>query len=197
MIVELMIGLLVQAAVPDDLPEEETTFSERQPVRLAPLPAARAFATFRDTCMATFPDPVALGEAVDGTGLGFVAVAEAQRGASEWSSRHGQIVLRPTVDRERDERRERREGRTPRERWDARCDLWVAIEERMEPDALIAAIGAALARGSRAEEQILGASWDLPRPEGGATLRLYYVPSIDEPRLFTLSLQRFGAGTPQ
>ncbi|WP_114952701.1 hypothetical protein [Sphingosinicella terrae] len=196
MIVEMMIAILVHSAQPADMAEEETTFSERQPVRLAPVPAARALATFREACMATFPDPVAFDRAVAASDLGFALVDEPERGAREWSSRHGQILLRQAEHRERDARRERRQGRTPRLRWDTRCDLWVAIEERMEPEALVAIIGAALAPQARPVEEILGASWDLPS-DPAAPIKLYYLPTLEDPRIFTLSLQRFAAPAPR
>ena len=191
MIVELIVALLFQSVQPADEPQENSTFSDRQPVRLAPLPAAQALNVFRDACMSTFPDPAALDRAVAATDLGFVLSAQSDRGAREWTSRHGQILLRQATGREREDRREARSGVPRRVRWDSRCDFWMAIEERMEPEALVAAIGAQLVPEVRAAEEILGASWALPSPDPDARLRLYYLPSLEDPRLFTLSLQRF------
>ena len=197
MIVEMMIALLVQSAGPADEPQQDTTFSDRQPVRLAPLPTARALAVFRDACMSSFPDPAALDRAVAASDLGFVLSAQSDRGAREWTSRHGQILLRQATGREREDRRAARDGGARRVRWDSRCDFWVAIEERMEPEALVAVIGAQLVPEARAVEEILGASWSVPSSDAGAPLRLYYLPSLEDPRIFTLSLQRFPTGQRQ
>lgn len=188
----LPLALLLQAAPPAEPQEEEdSTFSERQPVRLAPLPAARAFAAFRDICMTGFPDPATFERAAAASGLGFVRSAHSERDAPEWSSPHGLIVFRPAQTRGREPGQGRREeGRRPRLRWLARCDFWLAIDERLEPGALIAAIGAALAPDVRPTEEILGVSWTLQSPRQDASLKLVYLPSTDEdPRLFTLSLQ--------
>ncbi len=191
MIAALLSALLVAAAQPVNAPDEEnSTFSDRQPVRLAPLPAARAFAAFRDICMANFPDPAAFNSAAAASDLGFIQTAEPGRNAQEWSSPHGQIVLRLARSPDREARRDRRDGRGRRERWRERCDFWVAIEERMEPAELIAAIGSGLAPRSRATEEIIGFSWTLDSSVPGTSLRLVYIPSIDDPRIFTLSLQR-------
>ncbi len=190
MILTLTAALLALAAQPvNDPPEEDTTFSERQPVRLAPLPAARAFAAFRDICMTGFPDPAAFDRAAAASDLGFVRTRETQ----EWSSRHGQITFRQARHRARDARRDRREGRGNRERWLERCDYWVAIEERVEPGALAAAIGAELAPQSRPVEEILGVSWDLASAVPGTRVKLVFLPSDDDPRLVTLSLQRLAS----
>jgi hypothetical protein len=58
------------------------------------------------------------------------------------------------------------------------------------PEALVASIGRALAPQSRPQEEILGVSWELPPDREGTTLKLVWLPSDDDPRLFTLSLQR-------
>ncbi|HST37011.1 MAG TPA: hypothetical protein VLK25_10340 [Allosphingosinicella sp.] len=189
----LPIALALLAAQPSDPPEEDSTYSERQPVRLAPLPAARALAAFHDICMAGFPDPAAIERAAAASDLGFVRSARADREAPEWSSRHGLILFRPAQTRERERGQNRRDAggeRRPRLRWLARCDFWIAIDERLEPDTLIAAIGTQLAPGVRPVEEILGYSWQLPSSNPEATLKLIYLPSTDDdPRLFTLSLQ--------
>lgn len=186
-----LAALLVLAGQPvNDPVDEDSTFSERQPVRLSPLPAARAFAAFRDICMASFPDPAAFDRAAAASDLGFVRGEHSERRNQEWSSRHGQIVLRQARRRARESRRERREGRGIRERWLERCDFWAAIEERMEPGRLAAAIGAQLAPQSRVVEEIVGYSWDLGSSDPGTSMKLVYLPSTDDPRLFTLSVQR-------
>lgn len=190
--IALPIALLLQAAPPAEPPEDQdSTYSERQPVRLAPLPAARAFAAFRDICMTGFPDPAAFDRAAAASDLGFIRSERAERDAPEWSSRHGQITLRPAQARDPEPGRRRNdEGRRPRLRWLARCDFWMAIDERLEPAALVAAIGAQLAPNARAQEEILGVSWTLPTSRQDAVLKLIYLPSTDDdPRLFTLSLQ--------
>jgi len=191
-----LAALLLAAQQPVDEPAEDTTFSERQPVRLAPLPAARALGAFRDICMAGFPDPAAFDRAAAASDLGFVRSEQAERDSPEWSSSHGQVVLHGAERRSVESRRERRrEGRGPgargpRLRWLARCDFWMAIEERLEPEALVAAIGARLAPDARPVEEILGVSWTLESPRQDAILKLVYLPSTDDdPRLFTLSLQ--------
>jgi hypothetical protein len=191
MIAALLSALLIAAGQPADVPEDDnTTFSEHQPVRLQPVPASRAFAAFRDVCMAEFPDPAAFDRAAAASELGFVRTQDTDARTREWSSRHGQIVLRQARNPGREARRDRREGHARRERWRERCDFWVAIEERMEPAALIAAIGAALAPQARPVEEILGYSWELESSVPGTSLRLVYLPTEDDPRLFTLSLQR-------
>jgi hypothetical protein len=194
-----LAALALLTAQPVNEDGEDTTFSERQPVRLAPLPAERAFAAFRDICMAGFPDPAAFDRAAAASDLGFVRSERAERDAPEWSSRHGRIVLRAAQARDpepRQGRRQPREGRRPRLRWLARCDFWMAIDERVEPDALVAAIGARLAPDARPMEEILGVSWTLQSPSPEASLKLVYLPSTDDdPRLFTLSLQLLPAGS--
>jgi hypothetical protein len=193
MIIALSVALALAAAQPPEAPEEEdSTFSERQPVRLAPLPAQRALAAFHDICMAGFPDPAAIERAAAASDLGFVRSARAEREAPEWGSRHGLIMFRPAATRAREPRQDRREpeGRRQRLRWLARCDFWMAIDERMEPGPLVAAIGAQLAPNARPVEEILGVSWQLQSPNPDAMLKLVYLPSTDDdPRLFTLSLQ--------
>lgn len=198
-----MFGFLIAAVVllgaqPVNEAEDDSTFSERQPVRLEPLPAARAFAAFRDTCIAGLRDPAAFDRAAAASDLGFVRSERAEDEIHEWNSRHGQLVLRGSRTRDRIPRERRREAlgeRRPRLRWLARCDFWTAIDERLEPDALVAAIGAALAPGSRPVEEIIGVSWVLPSPQPDAALKLVYLPASDaDPRLFTLSLQLVPAG---
>jgi hypothetical protein len=189
----LSIALALLAGQPVNDPEGDTTFSERQPVRLAPLPAARALGAFRDICMAGFPDPAAFDRAAAASDLGFVRNPDPDRGEQEYSSRHGQIVLRQAQGREGEARRDRRQGRGARRRWQARCDFWVAVEERLNPADLAAAIGAALAPQVRPVEEIVGTSWML---EEGGGLKLVYLPSNDDPRLFTLSLQRLPDNPP-
>jgi hypothetical protein len=185
-------ALLLVAGQPVNEPQDgETTFSERQPVRLAPLPAERAFAAFRDICIMHLVDPAGFDRAAAASGLGFVRADEPRRGTQEWSSVHGQVVLREPPRLRRPSRQERREGIAPRERPLERCDYWLAIEERLDPAALVAAIGARLAPGSRPMEEIIGVSWPLQPLGAGTSLKLVYLPSIDDPRLFTLSLQRF------
>jgi len=186
--------LLLAAQQPVNDPAEDSTFSERQPVRLAAMPAARAFAAFRDICMTNFPDPAAFDSAAAASDLGFTRAANPERGAQEWTSGHGQIIFRMATGRDENARRDRREGRTMRRRWLARCDFWVAIEENLEAPALVGRIGAELLGGrARANEEIVGTSWDLGATPGGA-LKLVYLPSNDDPRLFTLSLQLLPEG---
>jgi hypothetical protein len=189
-IVALVSALLAAAQPVNAAEEEDPTFSERQPVRLVPLPAASALGAFRDICMSGFPDPGAFNAAAAASDLGFGQTPDTGSDTHEWSSRHGQIVLRTARRPERDARRDRRLGHDRRERWRERCDFWVAIEQRMEPAALVTAIGAELAPRSRPAEEILGVSWELESDVPGTSLRLVYLPSIDDPRIFTLSLQR-------
>ena len=174
----------------NDAEDPNTTFSERQPVRLAPLPADRAFGAFRDICMAHLGDPVGFDQAAAAAGLDFVRAEHPERDSQEYNSRHGQIVLRQARSPGREARRDRRQGHVARERWVNRCDYWVAVEEMLPPEALVAAIGRALAPDVRPVEEILGYSWTLGSPSPGTSLRLVYLPSNDDPRLFTLSLQR-------
>jgi hypothetical protein len=190
MALAMTIGQPVNDVVGDD-----TTFSERQPVRLAPLPAERAFAAFRDVCMAHLGDPAGFDQAAATAGLDFVRAEHPERGTQEYNSRHGQIILRHARNQRRETRRDRREGRVARQRWVDRCDYWVAIEEMSAPEALVATIGRALAPQATAVEEIIGYSWALGSPAPGTSLRLVYLPSNDDPRLFTLSLQRL-ADTP-
>ena len=196
MILAAALALLLAGQPVNHDEEASTTFSDRQPVRLVPLPAERAFAAFRDICMANFGDPAGFDAAAAASGLGFVRAEEPRRGTQEWSSVHGQIVLRQAPNRRREARRDRREGHAARQRWVQRCDYWTAIEERMEPVELVAAIGAQLAPGAQPVEEILGVSWSLESPAAGIALKLEYLPSIDDPRLFTLSLQRLADTTP-
>jgi hypothetical protein len=189
--IPILLSALLAAGQPATLPEDEdTTFSERQPVRLAPLPLAQALGAFRDICVTGFPDAATFNRAAGASTLGFVQSAHPEHGAQEWSSRHGQIVYRLAPNPEREARRDRRAGHDRRQRWRERCDYWVAVEERMDTAALVAAIGAQLAPQARAQEEIVGWSWDLGASAPGTTLRLVYLPSDDDPRLFTLSLQR-------
>lgn len=197
----ILLALALLAAQPADEPEEGALYTERQPVRLAPLPAERALGAFRDICMAGFPDPAAFDRAAAASDLGFTRSERAERDSPEWSSRHGQIVLHGAERRSVESRRERRrEGRGPgargpRLRWLARCDFWMAIEERLDQGALVAAIGAELAPNARPREEILGVSWLLESPRQDAVLKLVYIPSTDDdPRLFTLSLQLLPIG---
>lgn len=194
----LLLGLAAQpATVPPGEPETEE-LSASQPVRLTPLPIGRAFAAFRDICMAGFPDPDTFNRAAAAADLGFVRNRGNDR-TIDYSSRHGQIVMRHGRDprrvarRERETRVNRRERRAlaegVRERWVARCDFWVAVEERLEPEALVAAVTAGLAPETRPVEEIIGYSWTLAPPAGGGTLRLALLPTDADPRIFTLSLQ--------
>ena len=193
----IFAAMLLALLQPVNGVDEDTPFSDRQPVRLAPLPTEQAFAAFRDVCMAGFPDPAAFDLAAAASDLGFVRREEPQRGAHEWSSQHGHITLRQAPSRASENRRDRRQGRTPRQRWQERCDFWLAIDERHETPALLAAIGRELAGGRRPVEEIVGASWELgPSPAGGS-LKLVYLPAHEEdPRLFTLSLQRLPDNPP-
>ena len=191
MIVSLAMAYLLLAGQPVNEAEDvESTFSERQPVRLTPLPAERVFAAFRDVCMANLTNPDGFDRAAAAANLGFVRAEEPQRGTREWSSVHGQLVLRQPQSPRRQARRDRREGHVGRERALERCDYWVAIQERRDPIEIVNAIGAALAPGSRPVEEIVGVSWALESPAAGTSLKLVYLPSIDDPRIFTLSLQR-------
>lgn len=203
MIALVALALLAAQPAPDAPEEENGLYTERQPVRLEPLPAARALGAFRDICMAGFPDPAAFDRAAAASDLGFVRSERAERDSPEWSSRHGQIVLRGaerrSVESRRERRRERRQDgaapRGPRLRWLARCDFWMAIEERLDESAVVAAIGAQLAPNVRPREEILGVSWLLESPRQDAALKLVYLPSTDDdPRLFTLSLQLLPVG---
>lgn len=191
MMLALLSAALLAAGQPADQPEdEESTFSEHQPVRLEPIPTARAFAAFRDICVATFPDPAAFNAAAAASDLGFTKSEDTGDRVQEWSSRHGQISFQRNRSPERVSRRDRRETRGLRLRWQERCDYWIPIEERVAPGALAAAIGAQLAPGVRAREEIIGYSWDLGSSEPGTSLQLVYLPTEEDPRLFTLSLQR-------
>jgi hypothetical protein len=184
--------LALQAAAPSAgtaPPEPELTSA--QPVRLEPLPAARALDAFREVCMETFPDPAAFDRAATASGLGFTRTEHSERGAQEWTSNHGQIILRLARGRDADARRDQREGRGARRRWLARCDFWVEIEEQLPTLDLLAAIGGRLAGGDQANEEIVGYSWDLGAADG-YSLKLVYLPSSVDERLFTLSLQRLG-----
>lgn len=176
-------------------PEQELTSA--QPVRLAPLPLARALEAYRTICMATFPDPAAFDRAAAASDLGFTRGEHPERGEQEWTSRHGQIILRQAQRRDADARRDQREGRGARRRWLARCDFWVAIEEQMPTAELLAGIGRQLTGGRvQAVEEIVGYSWDLGTAEG-QSLKLVYLPSSVDDRLFTLSLQRLGEIRPR
>ena len=191
MMLAFLSAALLAAGQPADQPEgEESTFSEHQPVRLEPIPTTRAFAAFREICMATFPDPAAFNAAAAASDLGFAKTEDTGERVQEWSSRHGQISFRRNRNPERASRRDRREARGRRLRWQERCDYWVPIEERVAPGALVAAIGARLAPGARAQEEIIGYSWDLGSSAPGTSLQLVYLPTEEDPRLFTLSLQR-------
>lgn len=196
MILNLMLAALVTAGQPVNPPEgDENAFSERQPVRLELIPEDRAFAAFRDICMATGFDSAAFNRAAEASDMGFVAAEEPEDDSQEWSSRHGQFVLRVAPDRDRLSRREAREGLGIRRRWVARCDYWVGVRENQTPEALIDSIGRALAPQVRPQEEILGTSWELAPDQAGTTLKLVYLPSNDDPRLFTLSLQRLAEPT--
>lgn len=192
----IVASVILLALLQPAEPADETPFSERQPVRLAPLPVERALGAFRDVCMAGFPDPAAFDAAAAASGLDLVRIEEPQNGAQEWSSHHGHFVLRQAPDRSAAERRDRREGRAARARWVVRCDFWTAVEERLETPELLAAISQRLAGAREPAEQIFGASWDLGTAEGGGSLRLVYLPADDDPRLFTLSLQRLPDNPP-
>ncbi|HET9428867.1 MAG TPA: hypothetical protein VFO69_10960 [Allosphingosinicella sp.] len=170
--------------------EEETSFSDRQPVRLEPLSTDRAFSAFRDVCVTGFPDPALVARAAAAADLNLVQRDEPQRGALEWSSPNGHFVLRQAPNRNAADRRDRREGRAVRQRWQVRCDFWVALRETEDVPALMNLISHELAEGRAPVEEIVGASWDLgPDPAGGRR-KLLFLPSVDDPRLFTLSLQR-------
>ena len=106
----------------NDADDPNSTFSERQPVRLEPLPAERAFAAFRDICMAHLGDPAGFDQAAAAAGLDFVRAEHPERGTQEWSSRHGQIVLSVARNPRSEARRDRREGHARRQRWVDRCD---------------------------------------------------------------------------
>ena len=136
--IPLLLSALLAAGQPAGVPEgDDSTFSERQPVRLEPLPLARALAAYRDICMAHY-------QAAAASDLGFVRAEHPERDSHEWSSRHGQIVFRIVSNPEREARRDRREGHASRQRWRERCDYWVPIEDRLDPAALVAAIEAVL-----------------------------------------------------
>ena len=186
----MMFFALALALVQPAQASEETPFSDRQPVRVAPLAPDRALAAFRDVCVADFPDPDAFDRAAASSDLALVKRLEPQRGAREWSSPHGHFVLRQAPGRNAVVRRDRREGRAARQRWQIRCDFWMAVQQEQDVGALFRLIGSQLAGGRPHVEEIVGASWDLgPDPSGG-TRKLFVLPSIDDARLFTLSLQR-------
>ena len=190
MTLNLLLATLAFTGQPVNEPEEDSAFSDRQPVRLELIEQARAFTAFRDICMATGFDGAAFDAAAGASDLGLTQAEEPEDDTQEWSSRHGQFVLRVAPERERQSRREAREGLGIRRRWVARCDYWVGIREMQAPEALVASIGRALAPQSRPQEEILGVSWELPPDREGTTLKLVWLPSDDDPRLFTLSLQR-------
>ena len=176
---------LLQPAEPGEEP-----FSDRQPVRLTPLTPDRALAAFRDVCVAGFPDPAAFDRAAAAADLELVRREEPQRGAHEWSSANGHFVLREAPSRNAVERSDRREGRAPRQRWQIRCDFWVALRDTGDVGILLSRISEQLAGGRGPVEEIVGASWDLGSGGEGGTRKLLFLPSIDDLRLFTLSLQQ-------
>jgi hypothetical protein len=191
--------LALQAAAPPAQPAPpEQELSSAQPVRLAPLPVARALDAFRAICIETFPDPAAFDRAAAASDLGFTRSERSGRGEQEWTSSHGQIILRQAHGRDAEARRDRREGRGARRRWLARCDFWVAVEEQLSTPQLLAAIGGQLLGGRvQAVEEIVGASWDLGAMDAGDSLKLVYLPASDDNRLFTLSLQRLRDNPPR
>ena len=185
----IALALLLALVQPAD-DEQLTPFSDRQPVRVDPLAPEQAFSAFNDVCVANFPEVAAFDRAAAAAGLGLVKRAEPQAGAQEWSSPHGHFVLRQATGRTAAERRERRERRPSRQRWRVRCDFWVALHQEGDVATLLGLIGQRLAAGRVPVEEIVGMSWDLgPDPAGGSR-KLLFLPSIDDPRLFTLSLQR-------
>jgi len=171
--------------------EDESSFSDRQPVRVAPLSPERAVTAFSDICVANFPDAEAFDAAAAAAAdLALVRRGEPQRGAREWSSPHGHVVLRQAPSRSSAVRRDRREGRASRQRWQVRCDFWLAVQQEQDVSSLYRLISDRLAGGRPPAEEIVGVSWDLgPDPAGGSR-KLLFLPSIDDSRLFTLSLQR-------
>ncbi len=171
-------------------PDAAEPFSDRQPVRVAPLSVDRTVGAFRDICVNGFPDAAAFERAAAASDLALVRLPEPQPGAYEWSSPNGHFILREAPSRKAAQRRERREGRAPRSRWQVRCDFWAAVPDSGDVDALIASISERLAGGRSPVEEIVGYAWDLgPDPAGGVR-KLQFLPSVDDPRLFTLSLQR-------
>src|SRR5688500_1087799 len=177
MIASAVAFLLAFTAQPQGEEEDpNSTFSSHNPVRMVPIPSARAFVAFRDVCMATFPDFGSFDRAAGAARLELVQTGRGER-IREWSSVHGHVVLRQARNpgrMSRAERRARRQGSVnlgSRERWAERCDFRLAIEERMEPEPLVAAIGAAIAPEARAVEEIIGYSWTLAPPAAGGTLR--------------------------
>lgn len=185
-----MIAFALLLALLQPVESGEEPFSDRQPVRLTPLSPDRALTAFRDVCVAGFPDTAAFDSAAAAANLDLVRREEPQRGAHEWSSANGHFVLREAPSRDAVERRDRREGRTPRQRWQVRCDFWVALRDTAEVGVLLSRITDQLAEGQEPVEEIVGASWDLSSAPGGVRRRLIFLPSIDDPRLFTLSLQQ-------
>jgi hypothetical protein len=186
----MLVAALLLALLQPLEAEEGTAFSDRQPVRVAPLSSERAFTAFRDICVTPFPDPAAFDAAAGAADLALVKRSEPQRGAREWSSPHGHVVLRQAPSRSAAERRDRREGRAARQRWQLRCDFWLALEEERDLASLLHLISDRLAGGRPPSEEIVGVSWELGPDPAGGTRKLLWIPSIDDPRLFTLSLQR-------
>ena len=115
--------------------------------------------------METFPDPAAFDRAAAASDLGFTRGEHPERGEQEWTSRHGQIILRQAQRRDADARRDQREGRGARRRWLARCDFWVAIEEQLP--------------SGRADRRDRPAIDRRPRPGGGGDRRLFVGPRHD------------------
>ena len=194
MLATMIAAALLIALQPGGEPLDESPFSERQPVRLAPLPAARAFAAFRDICMASFPDPAAF-DAGRGRLRSRLRPQRTRRarGEPEWT-------LAPRPDHVPAGASARRA--TPRQR--------PARSGARRAPALAGALrlldGDRRARWSRTagrgDRRAAGAAmrgrwrryWASPgtlgTPRQDATLKLVYLPSTDDdPRLFTLSLQ--------
>ena len=187
----MMIAAILLALVqPADPGEDESSFSDRQPVRLEGLAPERAFAAFRDVCVTGFPDPAAFDNAAAAVDLQLIKREEPQRGALEWSSPNGHFVLRQAPNRTATLRRDRREGRAARQRWQVRCDFWVALRETQDVDVLLGRITGDLAGGRPPTEEILGLSWDIGSDSAGGERKLLFLPSVDDPRLFTLSMQQ-------
>ena len=183
----ILVALLLALLQPED---SDTPFSDRQPVRVEPLSAERALTAFEQICVAGFPDPESFDRAAASADLDLVRREKPQRGAREWSSAHGHFVLRQASGRETLERRDRREGRASRQRWVIRCDFWSSLPADADVTVLFRLISERLASGRAPREEIFGHSWNLSDATPGETRKLLFLPSIDDPRLFTLSLQQ-------
>src|ERR1700752_1216503 len=107
----LLLLALQGAAAPraDEVPQDPEIMLP-VPIRMTPIPAARAFDAFRSICMATFPDPAAFDAAAGASDLGSTRRESSGRRTQEWNSSHGHIPSRQPAGPDRESRRAGREG---------------------------------------------------------------------------------------